>query len=39
MVKVGIMLESQENLSWERLFELANKVEEFVFESLFLSDH
>ena len=39
MVKVGIMLESQENLSWERLFDLANKVEEFGFESLFLSDH
>ena len=39
MAKLGLMLESQEDLNWEILFGIAEKVEQLGFESLFLSDH
>jgi alkanesulfonate monooxygenase SsuD/methylene tetrahydromethanopterin reductase-like flavin-dependent oxidoreductase (luciferase family) len=39
MAKIGIMLEGQEGLTWERLFRLAQAAEELGFESLFRSDH
>lgn len=39
MVTIGIMIEGQENLTWERLFRLAEAVETLGFESLFRSDH
>lgn len=39
MTHLGIMIEGQEDLTWERLFRLAKAVEDFGFESLFRSDH
>ena len=39
MATIGIMLESQEDLTWERLFRMAEVVEELGFEALFCSDH
>ncbi|HEX6386805.1 MAG TPA: TIGR03560 family F420-dependent LLM class oxidoreductase [Anaerolineae bacterium] len=39
MATIGIMLEGQEGLTWERLFRLAEAVERLGFESLFRSDH
>jgi len=39
MAEVGIMIEGQEDLSWERLFRLAEAVEKLGFGSLFRSDH
>ncbi len=39
MPQLGIMIEGQEDLTWERLFRLAEAVEELGFESLFRSDH
>lgn len=39
MATIGIMLEGQEGLTWERFFRLAQAVEELGFESLFRSDH
>lgn len=39
MVEVGIMVEGQENMTWERFLGLAKTVEELGFGSLFRSDH
>ena len=39
MATIGVMLESQEDLTWERLFRMAGVVEELGFEALFCSDH
>jgi alkanesulfonate monooxygenase SsuD/methylene tetrahydromethanopterin reductase-like flavin-dependent oxidoreductase (luciferase family) len=39
MVDVGIMLEGQEDMTWERFLGLARSVEELGFGSLFRSDH
>ena len=39
MATIGIMIEGQEDLTWERLFRLAEAVETLGFESLFRSDH
>jgi len=39
MVKVGIMVEGQENTTWERFLGLAGTVEELGFDSFFRSDH
>ena len=39
MARIGIMLEGQEDLTWERFFRLADAVEALGFESLFRSDH
>jgi F420-dependent oxidoreductase-like protein len=39
MAKLGIMIEGQEDLTWERFFRLAEAVEGLGFESLFRSDH
>ena len=39
MADLGLMLESQENLNWDTLFSITEKVEQLGFESLFLSDH
>ena len=39
MAELGLMLESQEDLDWETLFGITEKVEQLGFESLFLSDH
>jgi F420-dependent oxidoreductase-like protein len=39
MPDIGIMLEGQEGLTWERFFRLAQAVEDLGFESLFRSDH
>jgi F420-dependent oxidoreductase-like protein len=39
MTYLGIMIEGQEDLTWERLFRLAQAVEDLGFESLFRSDH
>ena len=39
MTKIGIMIEGQEDLTWERWFRLAEAVEALGFESLFRSDH
>ncbi|HEX9924390.1 MAG TPA: TIGR03560 family F420-dependent LLM class oxidoreductase, partial [Anaerolineae bacterium] len=39
MAKIGIMIEGQEDLTWERFFRLAETVEGLGFESLFRSDH
>ncbi len=39
MADIGIMLEGQEHLTWERFFRIAKTVEELGFESLFRSDH
>src|SRR5499427_3184097 len=38
-MKVGIMIEGQEGLTWERWFRLAQAAEDFGFESLCRSDH
>jgi len=39
MVEVGIMVEGQESMTWERFLELARSVEELGFHSFFRSDH
>ena len=39
MADVGIMVEGQEHLTWERFLGLAKTVEELGFDSLFRSDH
>ena len=39
MANLGLMLESQENLNWTRLLNIAEISEQLGFESLFLSDH
>jgi len=39
VAEVGIMLEGQENMTWERFLGLARTVEELGFDSLFRSDH
>jgi F420-dependent oxidoreductase-like protein len=39
MVDIGIMVEGQEDMTWERFFRLADAVEELGFDSLFRSDH
>jgi F420-dependent oxidoreductase-like protein len=39
MAQIGIMIEGQEDLTWQRLFRLAEAVEQLGFESLFRSDH
>lgn len=39
MAELGIMIEGQEDLTWERLFRLAETVEQLGFGSLFRSDH
>lgn len=39
MATIGIMIEGQEDLTWERFFRLAGAVETLGFESLFRSDH
>ena len=39
MVKVGIMVEGQESMTWERFLGLARTVEELGFDSFFRSDH
>lgn len=38
-MRVGIMIEGQEGLTWERWFRLADAAEEMGFESLVRSDH
>ena len=38
-MKVGIMIEGQEGLTWERWFRLAQTAEDMGFESLCRSDH
>jgi F420-dependent oxidoreductase-like protein len=39
MARVGIMIEGQEGLTWERWLRLVDAVEQLGFESLFRSDH
>lgn len=39
MTSIGIMIEGQENLSWQRFFRILTAVEDLGFESLFRSDH
>jgi len=39
MAEIGIMIEGQEDLTWERFFRLAKSVEALGFASLFRSDH
>jgi len=39
MAEIGIMIEGQEDLTWERLFRIAEAVDELGFASLFRSDH
>ena len=39
MVEIGIMIEGQEDLTWNRLFRLAETVETLGFAFLFRSDH
>lgn len=39
MLAVGLMIEGQEGLTWERFFRLAQAAEALGFESLFRSDH
>ena len=39
MAEIGIMIEGQEDLTWERFFRLAKAVEVLGFASLFRSDH
>jgi F420-dependent oxidoreductase-like protein len=39
MANIGIMIEGQEGLTWDRLFRIASAVEALGFESLFRSDH
>ena len=38
-MKVGIMIEGQEGLTWERWFRLARAAEDLGYESLCRSDH
>ncbi len=38
-VEIGIMIEGQEDLSWERFFKIAEAVESLGFAHLFRSDH
>jgi alkanesulfonate monooxygenase SsuD/methylene tetrahydromethanopterin reductase-like flavin-dependent oxidoreductase (luciferase family) len=39
MADIALMLEGQEDLTWERWFRFADAAEEFGFEGLFRSDH
>jgi hypothetical protein len=39
MLEVGIMVEGQESMTWERFLGLARTVEELGFDSFFRSDH
>ena len=39
MTEIGIMIEGQEDLTWERLFRLAEAVESLGIAFLFRSDH
>jgi F420-dependent oxidoreductase-like protein len=39
MAEIGIMIEGQEDLTWERLFTIAEAVEAMDYDSLFRSDH
>lgn len=39
MAEIGIMIEGQEDMTWERFFRLAEAVEELGFSHLFRSDH
>ncbi|MBL8056588.1 MAG: TIGR03560 family F420-dependent LLM class oxidoreductase [Anaerolineales bacterium] len=39
MATIGLMIEGQEDLTWERFFQLAQAAEDLGFESLFRSDH
>src|SRR5437667_223201 len=39
MSQLGIMIEGQEDMDWQRFFRLADAVEALGFESLFRSDH
>jgi hypothetical protein len=39
VAEIGIMIEGQEDLTWERLFRLAEAVEVLGFACLFRSDH
>ena len=39
MIEIGIMIEGQEDLTWERFFQLADAVEALGFDHLFRSDH
>ena len=39
MADIGLMIEGQEGLTWERFFRLAQAAEELGFSSLFRSDH
>lgn len=39
MIKIGIFIEGQEDLTWERFFQLADVIEDMGFESFFRSDH
>lgn len=39
MAEIGIMIEGQEDLTWERFFKIAEAVEKLGFASLFRSDH
>jgi F420-dependent oxidoreductase-like protein len=39
MTEIGIMIEGQEDLTWERFFKIAETVEGLGFSSLFRSDH
>jgi F420-dependent oxidoreductase-like protein len=39
MAEIGIMIEGQEDLTWDRFFRLAETVEALGFASLFRSDH
>lgn len=39
MAELGIMIEGQDDLTWQRLFRLAETVERLGFASLFRSDH
>lgn len=39
MVNIGLMIEGQEDLTWDRFFQLAQALEDLGFESLFRSDH
>ena len=38
-MKIGIMIEGQEGLTWERWFRLARAAEDLGYESLCRSDH
>jgi F420-dependent oxidoreductase-like protein len=39
MTDIGIMVEGQEDMTWERFFRIATAVEDLGFDSLFRSDH